>query len=66
MRINYNGKSKILGMLCTETNRLTEACGTISKKVGDLKQLTTADKSSLVKAVNEVRGMVDGVLGGSS
>lgn len=66
MRINYKGESKILGMICTEVNRLTEDCGTICGRVGDMRQLTTEDKSSLVAAVNEVREMVDGVLGGSS
>lgn len=60
--IEYKGKSKILGMLCTEVNKITKDY----EKVGNMEQLTTADKSSLVAAVNEVRGMVDGVLGGSS
>lgn len=64
--IEYKGESKILEKLCTVVNGLTEDCGTICGKVGDIEQLTTTDKSSIVEAVNEVRGMVDGVLGGSS
>lgn len=66
MRINYTGESKIIKSLCTEVNRLTEDNGTICGKIGDLEKLTTAEKKSLVAAVNEVRGMVDGILEGAS
>lgn len=66
MKINYQGESKIIRILCTEVNRLTEDAGTICKEIGDMEELTTENKSSLVSAVNEVRGMIDGILGGES
>lgn len=66
MKIQYKGESKILKNLCTEVNRLTEDVGTICGEIGSLEELTTTDKSSIVSAVNEIRGMVDGILEGSS
>lgn len=66
MKINYQGKSKILKNLCTEVNKLTEDNETICRQIGNLVELTTAEKQSLVAAVNEVRGMVDGILEGAS
>lgn len=66
MKINYKGESKILRSLCTEVNRLSEDNGTICAMIGDLEELTTVNKSDVVAAVNEVRGMVDGILEGAS
>ncbi len=66
MRINYRGESKILKSICTEVNRLSEDIGTISRMTGDMEKLATTDKSSIVAAVNEVVGLVDGILEGES
>lgn len=66
MKINYKGESAVLKRICEAVNGLTEDTGTICGIIGDLEQIDTEDKSSLVAAVNEVRGMVDGILGGSS
>lgn len=66
MRINYTGESKIIKSLCKEVNRLTEDTGTICGEIGDLEELATVEKQSLVEAVNEVCGMVDGILEGAS
>lgn len=66
MKINYRGESKILRSLCTEVNRLSEDSETICAMIGDLEKLTTMNKSDVMAAVNEVRGMVDGILEGAS
>lgn len=66
MKINYKGESKILKELCEQVNKVTEDAGTLAEMIGDTQTLTTEDKSSVVSALNEVRGMIDGILEGAS
>lgn len=66
MKIKYMGKSAILKRICEAVNGLTEDTGTICGMIGDLERLDTEDRSSLTAAVNEVRGMVESILEGSS
>ena len=51
----------IMSTMGADVKSLNEASATLAAKQGDLSLLTTAEKSNLVGAINEVKALVDGI-----